>query len=711
MLPRLGLLSYRHPVDVSTQTNRRAAEPLRAVVARASTVHLPRLTVPNGPWLPVLVLASWAVVASLFVFPNLSHNHDEGIYLTQADALRQGDLTVEAPANALSFRPWLTAVHHGRYVFKYTPVHSAFLAAARTVFGTYRAGLVLITGALVGLVYLLARELGANKRTGVVAAWLFGLSPLVVIQAGTYLPYLSMVALLAGFAVTLLRGLRLQQARWLALSGGLIGLGVFARPFDAVLFGGPFAVHLLLVAARRREMVRCVGPVALGALPPLASMLLFNRAVTGSFSALPFNLLEPSDTVGFGLHRIAPGYGFVRYGIEEVLAAFRSQALWLQLFAFGGPVLIGLFVWHCSKNRGGGRLAALAATAVTVPVGYLFFWGPYNMSHLWQGIAYLGPFYWMPMLLPLAVGGALGLHRLHRLRPRLAVVAAGVMVCLDLAGIGYAVLANYRASDKRAAVTAGVDASRSPLTRRLVILPATNGPWLLHPLPNLRNPPELDTGADLYAVDRGARNLGVLAQFPDRAPYQLQARSTIDERPGSTQRAQLVPLAVSSAAAFDVRMRFTNPTANRHVAVQVVLNSRVERLVIDDASVRGRTYDVAFRLTPLGVEWTDQRDWRRAGRVAKDFPLTISAMFSADESLDRRRIVERRYWYRTGPGQELEVLLPGEPFVNRRWPTGGWEPDAAEGVDITVEPVGGMTSSVSSGVGDRTGVAEASSRS
>jgi hypothetical protein len=47
--------------------------------------------------------------SSSWLFPYLSHNHDEGVYLLQADALLDGDLPVPAPANARSFQPWLTA--------------------------------------------------------------------------------------------------------------------------------------------------------------------------------------------------------------------------------------------------------------------------------------------------------------------------------------------------------------------------------------------------------------------------------------------------------------------------------------------------------------------------------------------------------------------------------------------------------------------------
>src|SRR5688500_19953686 len=83
---------------------------------------------------PVVTSGVLAYLGSRFVFPLLSVNHDEATYLLQAEALRHGALTIPAPAHAAAFVPWLAGLRHGRFVFKYTPFHAAFLAFGRTIF-------------------------------------------------------------------------------------------------------------------------------------------------------------------------------------------------------------------------------------------------------------------------------------------------------------------------------------------------------------------------------------------------------------------------------------------------------------------------------------------------------------------------------------------------------------------------------------------------
>jgi len=79
----------------------------------------------------------------------LTVNHDEPVYLLQADALRHGKLFPPAPTPADAFLPWLSVTSGDHYVSKYAPVHPAVIALARTVSGTDRAGLALIAAGLV----------------------------------------------------------------------------------------------------------------------------------------------------------------------------------------------------------------------------------------------------------------------------------------------------------------------------------------------------------------------------------------------------------------------------------------------------------------------------------------------------------------------------------------------------------------------------------
>jgi hypothetical protein len=90
----------------------------------------------------VLPAALVAALASLGVshlaFSAGSPDHDELAYLSQADALRAGELTLPRTTHDPAFRPFLSGVRGDRIVFKYQPAWPAFLAAVRSLTGSYR---------------------------------------------------------------------------------------------------------------------------------------------------------------------------------------------------------------------------------------------------------------------------------------------------------------------------------------------------------------------------------------------------------------------------------------------------------------------------------------------------------------------------------------------------------------------------------------------
>src|SRR5581483_2062572 len=150
------------------------------------------------------------------------------------------------------------------------------------------------------------------------AAFLAG-SPLFAIQSATYLSYLFNAALLMGFAAAFLAGIRRRARGPLALAGFLLGLAVFARPFDAVLFAAPLLIWWAFSGgpwSAGERPGRRLGEsrwVALGAALPMAAMVTYFRLATGSFLRPPFTFVGPSDTLGFGPKRMYAGMPWLDY--------------------------------------------------------------------------------------------------------------------------------------------------------------------------------------------------------------------------------------------------------------------------------------------------------------------------------------------------------------------------------------------------------------
>jgi hypothetical protein len=158
----------------------------------------------------------------------------------------------------------------------------------------------------------------------------------------------------------------------------------------------------------------------------------------------------------------------------------------------------------------------LLAVLVTVPLGYLFFWGTANALS-WGAPFHLGPYYWIPVLLPLAVFGARGFAVLRAWSP--VGGGAALIAMAALAGVvTVAALrtgAHYSDSDE----VVWQDIERADLHDAVVFLPVNQ---LGHPFQDAQNDASYDDDV-LWAIDRGAcANAEVLRTFSGRTAYRLR---------------------------------------------------------------------------------------------------------------------------------------------------------------------------------------------
>lgn len=634
-------------------------EPVREISAKAA---------PGGrrtPWwlhpkaavafaaVAALAAGTWAVIASMLVLPFLSMNRDEAVYLLQADALREGHLFPPAPEPAEAFTPWFAVESGGRFILKYTPVHAATLALGRLVFGTERATLGVLAAAAVFLLYLLGSEVLGSRRQAALAAGLFLISPLFLIQSITFLSYVGNVVLLLAFAVALLRGVRTGGRLLLVAAGLAAGLAGFARPFDAALFGAPLGIWFVAHHARTRPLLlRRLGWLAVGVLPPLVATLWFNAAATGNPLEFPFSLLEPLDTIGFGRRRLLPMDPVLNYTPAFAFRTFLDYGSLLTRWAGGGVLLIALALPGLWRSRG--PLLAVAMIGLTVPVGYVFFWGPANV--IWM-TRYLGPFYYVPLLVPLAILGARGLATMARWSPPVGVATLVAVVVCAGAVTERVLRENVRASRVPEAVQEPF--ADADLENAVVFLP---GSRLLNPFAFARNDPSFD-GDVIWALDRGERNHEVLDRFPDRTPYTLRLPAGFggEDEPGEDQRLQLQQLQRLEGPAVEWPVAAQNRTPLEVFAVEVSFDDGpADVLVLDERSGVGRTHQGTLRFEPEGVSFVLRTPRRVVMRASLARPPAAGVLTATFTVSDRTRSSVRtlgsvRVPYRVVDG-ELEVL-------------------------------------------------------
>ena len=481
--------------------------------------------------------AVWAVAASALFVPRLTDNGDEAVYLLQSESLRAGHLFPPAAEPARAFLPWLstTAGHH--YVTKYTPVFPAFIALGHRALGSDRAALALTAAGAVVACYLLAGEILGRRRTAALAAAFLAGSPLFAIQSATYLSYLFNAGLLMGFGAAFLAGLRRRCPARLATAGLLLGLAVFSRPYDALLVAGPLLAWRVWSGRHDARRLRVeAGWVGVGALPPLLAMTAYFRAATGSFLRPPFTFVGPSDTLGFGLHRMYAGMPYLDYTPARALVALARLTVLTGFWSFGGLLLVGLAVIGYRRlPAGAGRWLALVA--LTVPLGYALFWGSFSSSE-WGGPWRFGPFYWLPLLIPGSILGAAGFARVWRWDRLVARLVAAGMAAVSLFVVVQAVAEHRRLGAARERLYAAPLQAATSAGKVVVFLPPLDGPYLLQPFSLARN-----AGFDgpvVWALDRGPRqNLDVVRHLPGRTPYRVVLAGRRRDAPTTLQ-----PLAV-----------------------------------------------------------------------------------------------------------------------------------------------------------------------
>ena len=146
------------------------------------------LTMKSQPraWWLVVAIAVFSFTLSLVVgnhfFANLSINNDEPVYVLQAQLFRHGHVTLPAPADGDSFRPWMSGRNGDRLLLVVQPVLPAVMAFTDLLFGSTRIALGLIVAGAVIAIFAAARQLLRDERLALLAAAIFALCPLVIVQ-------------------------------------------------------------------------------------------------------------------------------------------------------------------------------------------------------------------------------------------------------------------------------------------------------------------------------------------------------------------------------------------------------------------------------------------------------------------------------------------------------------------------------------------------
>jgi hypothetical protein len=625
----------------------------------------------TGLALLALVAGAAAVLTNAWLFPLYSLNRDDSVYVAMARLIEHGQVTLSA-ADHEAFRPWASAVVGDRIVLKYTPPWPAVLAAGDLATGTPRAGLAMTAAATAVLTALLTTEVTRSRGTGLVGGALLVTSPIFLVQSGTYLPYVFELACGLAFAYLLLTGVRRRSTARVVLAGVVIGVAAWARPFDALLLALPFAAYTVLVA--RRSAGWAFLRLVLGGLPLLAAMLAYDAVVLGDPFRLPYTVTGSSDGFGFGRRGVFPEHT-IDFAPADGVTGMLTNLRWVPSWTAGGVVLVALAVLGLLRTRGAARWAVVAL-AVVVPLGYLAFWGPYAMSTFWPGVEYFGPFYLLPVLVPLVVLGAAGLVALGRAaragvrraaRPGLVVVLAA-MVLLTALAVPDKVAGNLGVRDDYRALQDFV--SGHDLGRAVLLLPARGDLGFESTSPFLENDLSLDQPV-LYAEDRGGADFELVDRHPDRALYRLTQELPAGRLTGGTLT--LDHLQVEAGPTLPVPLRIDGLPAGPAVAYV-----RLDGTTVASRALDGTADELTWTVAPQTAAVPPSPDVVALPSASGVLAVGVD-LRSPDSPDSPGRRWERRIAYRVvDGGTRVELLQPGQGWFHDDDPGAGWVQQATD---------------------------------
>ena len=550
----------------------------------------------------VIVLALLSFTLSLVVadwlFPLLSTNNDEAVYLFQARVFRSGHLTLPASEYRDFFRPWMSSEHDQRLVLVFQPVFPALLALTDLLFGSMRVGLGLIAGGCVLLVYTLGRELGLPARGRVIASALFALSPFAVVQSALYLEYAFAVALEMAVLTLLLAGLRMQsgrRARRLAGAGFVYGLLVFTRPLEGLMLGVAMGLYLLVRERGLTRALRLLVWPALGAVPVVATMLVYNAHLTGHPFRFPLWAIGGNNSFGFGRRNIVDEAPLIDATFVNGLKALHQNVRSLPHWMFGSILIVPPALYGLWQRRREPTTVLLAAIGALFPLAYLFYWG--NLLIV-NGRKSIGPHYYMAVMVPTVVFAAVAFERLAQRRRSIAALFFGAMIVATAIELPDKIDRNQNVTDAYRAEQDAIDAVVGP--QSVVILPITSdGSYLLHPRGWLTNDLALQDSI-LYAADRGPENIELVRRFPTRRLYRLQAvessRSPLAFRPSVRE--------IVSAKGPSLTRTITTSLPEHGTKVRAYLQTADDDRRTCDVTPTGRTARVTVQMRADRVELT-----------------------------------------------------------------------------------------------------------
>jgi hypothetical protein len=255
----------------------------------------------------------------------------------------------------------------------------------------------LIGGVAVFMFGLLVRRLEAEGSVALAATLLFAFSPFMIFMSASHMNHVPTLlwVLIAWVACLRITTEPTLQWRWLLLFGLAAGVAASIRPVDAAAMTAPALVLAVLSFRGKKNASVALAVMCAGAAVPVALLLGFNHATTGSSFLFGYELMwGKSHSLGFHNSPWGAAHSPAR-GLE--LLSLYSLRLQSYLFETPTPSLIPVIVTLALTRRIARFDKAMLWASVLLAAAYFAYWH--------DGF-YLGPRFFFVLLPVLALFAA-----------------------------------------------------------------------------------------------------------------------------------------------------------------------------------------------------------------------------------------------------------------------------------------------------------------
>jgi hypothetical protein len=354
----------------------------------------------------------------------------------------------------------------------------------------------------------------------------------------------------------------------------------------------------------------------------------------------------------------------VDYTVGEAFSALANNMLLVITWSFGSFVGLAVATVGFTRRRDLPSRGVLSALLLVWPIAFFFFWGAYASVMLWDITKYVGPFYYLPMALVMALAIGVGIMRLTRHRRGRIVALTALLALVSLITLIPAIHTNEHRTAQRRVIDDLVHARLDHAGRSILFLPDIDGAYLQNPFSFLRNPPSYD-GRVLYAVHGSNHEFDVLDDHPGRTPYLLSIPSGYNpDVPAAKIRASINRVSRVRGSSLDFRVTASPTLAKFKPLARMIMGDKLVYIPMQRVAGGGAVARFTIARTAQGTRVTspDDPSLHTSTRVPND-ALHVSVVVPK-ENYGVMPVDNRDFAFRAR-GSDLDLLLPGSHSMDK----------------------------------------------